>query len=99
MKIGFYGYMRQLLNCYKQVLETGSNFKQKFDSNEITTDEYLAEMTGKIYEIATRNANGDEELRKDLEADFADTAVKYLRERVSTYEQSQNEQSEQKEQG
>jgi REP element-mobilizing transposase RayT len=91
MKIGFYSYMRQLATCYKEVLETGSGFKNKFDNKEITTEEYLAEMTGKIYEISVRNSKGDEELQKDLDSDFADTAVKYLRERVTAYIQSQNE--------
>lgn len=84
--IGFFSYIRTVSKCNVEVLETGKVFKQRFDENNITTAEYEAEMIGKIYEIATRNAFGNADLEKKLNTDWADPCVKYLKETIDIYE-------------
>ena len=85
--IGFFSYIRAVLKCNSEVLTIGQDFKKRFEENAITTAEYEAEMTGKIYEIATRNACGKEELEKKLITNWADPSVKYLKETINIYEE------------
>lgn len=85
--VGFFSYVRILSKCNTEVLAAGKDYKQRFDNNSITTAEYEAEMIGKIYEIATRNACGKEELEKRLKSEWADLCVKYLKETIDLYEE------------
>lgn len=87
MALGFYTVQRKIAECCEDMLKVGIDFKKRFDNDSITTQEYETESIGKIYEIANRNAEGNDELEKILKSQWADYAVKHLKETIDNYEE------------
>jgi len=82
---GFFATMKAINRITDKLLEIGKDYAAKFKAGEMSAQEYESEMVGKIYEITNMYSNGDEDLEKYLRNQFADNAVKFLKEGINNY--------------